>query len=121
MHRGRRWYFPIRAIREGSEEGLGRALCSGHPRTEHPQSLPQKLRRKIEGGGNEHSACAAALGNDSPLACIARLDEVARGGVEIGKTIRLLGELPVGVPAPALVGAAPHMRDRKNKSAINKT
>src|SRR5208282_347710 len=59
------------------------------------------------------------LGHDPPGAGIALVDEEPRGGEEIAEGVRLLAELAVLVPAPALVRAAAHMGDRDHEAAVD--
>ena len=79
----------------------------------------EKVGREIGDGAHEQAAGAAALSHDPPWAGKALGDQESRRGEEIAKSVRLLVELAVLVPAPAFVRAAAHMGDREHEAAVD--
>ena len=75
--------------------------------------------RHVGDRAHQQAARAAALRDDPAGARIALGDEMPRGGEEVAEGVRLLQELAVLVPAPALVGSAAHVGDGVDEAAVD--
>jgi len=71
-----------------------------------------KVRPHIADRADQGPASGAAFGDDRSRRAPTAFAEILARCDEIGKRVYLLGELAFAIPAPALLVAATHMRDR---------
>src|SRR5947209_6162201 len=79
-----------------------------------------KVRPHIADRADQGPASGAAFGDDRSRRAPTAFAEILARCDEIGKRVYLLGELAFAIPAPALLVAATHMRDRVDEAAIDK-